>query len=104
MSERKYTPGPWGFEPPTFRQVIDNFALRVYAEDPGEDRDFTIGYVRDSDDKVRLAHARLIAAAPELLEALEAIANCLSSISYTGEVWDNELAAARTIIAKAKGE
>jgi hypothetical protein len=49
------------------------------------------------------ANARLIAAAPELLEALEAIANCLSSISYTGEVWDNELAAARAIIAKAKG-
>jgi len=99
MSERKYTPGPWGFEPPTFRQVIDNFALRVYAEDPGEDRDFTIGYVRDSDEKVRLAHARLIAAAPELLEALENLVNAPDQESMYNAALD-----ARAIIAKAKGE
>ena len=46
------------------------------------------------------AHARLIAAAPDLLAALEALANCPD---YRG-IATHEMTAARAAIAKVKGE
>ena len=47
--------------------------------------------------------ARLIAAAPDLLAALEAIVKMISPYSGQGRM-DTEISAARAAIAKAKGE
>ncbi len=50
------------------------------------------------------ANARLIAAAPELLEALEALMVTIDAQINAGLRWDpEEVAAARSAIAKARG-
>ena len=67
------TPGPWAYEQADsccLKGPID-FFIRIYAEDPGPENDFNIGLVRDADEPTRKANARLVAAAPELLEALK---------------------------------
>jgi hypothetical protein len=69
-----HTPGPWNYEQADsccLKGPID-FFIRIYAEDPGPENDFTIGLVRDADGPTREAHARLVAAAPLMLQALEA--------------------------------
>jgi hypothetical protein len=100
-----HTPGPW----------------EVWGEPGIETRDLSVGPVNGgiavadivttnahgiaTAESISTGHvnANLIAAAPEMLTALEAIVNCLSSIGHAGEVWDSELAVARAAIAKAKG-
>lgn len=88
MSE--HTPGPWGL---------------VEERTENHDREF---YVTGTDhglvaEAYEVADARLIAAAPDLLAALEAAWPGLSGQSYErpiSEVWEQ----ARSAIAKAKGE
>ena len=86
MSEIKPTPGPWelwGHANPS--QVISSPAGFVAQ---------TLG----NNDK---ANARLIAAAPELLEALQELADC------GAEAWGEDrpcVRIAREVIAKATGE
>lgn len=61
-------------------------------------------------DYERKANARLIAAAPELLEALEGMTERYTELANSGDCgfWDceneNEVKAARAAIKKAKGE
>jgi hypothetical protein len=52
------------------------------------------------------ANARLIAAAPELLDVLKSAVQCLNEYKHTGYMtgWDKSLSDARLIIAKATGE
>lgn len=50
------------------------------------------------------ANARLIAAAPEMLAALEELAHALTTYTHANETDWPELAAARAVIAKAKGD
>jgi hypothetical protein len=98
-----HTPGPW---------LIDG--TTVYALNGEETNRFTCqvqgGHVAFRFDKAvrtstfeREANARLIAAAPELLEALEGMLRA----SVTGGIEDAELnaleAKARAAIAKARG-
>ena len=98
-----HTPGPWATEPATLyahelRQP--RYALRVYATDPGPDCDYTIAFVRDVDQNTRETHARLIAAAPELLEALQRLLhNHAANTLFSGNGhWEQ----ARAAIAKAQ--
>jgi len=55
----------------------------------------------DNHDGCDDANARLIAAAPELLEALEALTG---TEQHNGMLWSKRCEMARAAIAKAKGE
>ena len=90
-----HTPGPWDVEPKGSRHFVD-----------GADG-LTVAYLDRAGVRERSeieANARLIAAAPELLEALEAVLPDLEHYVAThGPGPDKRLAAARAAIAKAKG-
>ena len=94
MTANKHTPGPWSFytEPqPNGCPVVGSNGLLICM----------LGHsVRMADQKeIALANARLIAAAPELLEALKDIlSNCLDSDGLS-RAYEN----ARAAIAKATG-
>ena len=89
----KHTPGPWRVwtPPPNGEQCIgDSKGLMVAVATTGITFNET------------LANARLIAAAPDLLEALQAI---IESVDRNGAAILTELeSAARAAIAKAQGE
>ena len=100
MSITKHTPGPWASDD----------SGRVYAigggyvplRTPFREDAFTEGPNRsDHPEETLLANARLIAAAPELLEALKAI---LDPITNTDEaLYTHSREMARAAIAKAEG-
>ena len=101
MSDAKHTPGPWKFEELT-AQDGDGYILTegdevVIVHHGGA---YSKGLQRDE----VLANARLIAAAPDLLEALEDAREELEwyETELAGECYNNpKLNAA---IAKARGE
>jgi hypothetical protein len=79
------TPGPWRVE------IISGDMAQVLA------KSYCVA------DDVRPSDARLIAAAPDLLQALQQLIN-LHGASYTDLVTDDEAwAKARAAIAKAEG-
>lgn len=102
----KHTPGPWRVED---RRNAALKNIRIVAGDHkvGEvsdvhQRDYQGSFRGDHEaadalDAVGLANARLIAAAPELLEALKGVVRVADRAT-------NEFDAARTAIAKAVGE
>lgn len=81
-----HTPGPWK-SGGAMLCVLNHNNERVC--DP---------YTRKPDEEV-IANIKLIAAAPELLEALEKLIRCASGIAMT-----DELAFAYAAIRKARGE
>ncbi len=84
----KHTPGPW------FR--MDNHST-VWSDDK---KSSPVCVMASADYE---ANANLIAAAPDLLEALEGMMKCFDD--GVGEHWNaDELDAARSAIAKARGE
>ena len=94
MSTPKHTQGPWaihsqgaGFEVESGHGDIVAQAQQVYG---------------DRRHEVRRANAKLIAAAPELLAALEAITDLYDTDEGCRSL--PEYKAARAAIAKAKGE
>jgi hypothetical protein len=105
--ETKHTPGPWLIEN---REGVDGFTDLVVrfpgydgtangrpkAIDPFSIATINTAYFGDTEDLEAQANARLIAAAPELLEALRALLN-----------WDGkpatDIANARAAILKATG-
>jgi len=92
----KHTPGPWAVD-----ELVDGYNIHAPASDcfvaTASDPEMVWGAIGREED------ARLIAAAPELFEALEATASLLEKL---GHISDNSLTvgAARAAIAKAKGE
>lgn len=92
MSGASHTPGPWGICP-SFGGNPDAFSISVV----GDDRLIATAWDRTPFDEANPAeaNARLIAAAPELLEALEYL------VSLGG---GDCLDIARAAIAKARGE
>ena len=94
--ETKWTPGPWVIDDATRPAEICTIHHTshhngfVYVR--GE-----LGYW-DADEDENMANANLIAAAPELYEALQAALACHVG---TDEVWLDE---ARAALAKARGE
>lgn len=85
-----HTPGPWRVSP-----WKDKIEVEVAAAGPFGDRIVLM-------DKEQISNAALIAAAPELLEALERLWNC------AGDFEEDSLAAAldqaAEAIKKAKGD
>lgn len=93
----KHTPGPWAHR-----------NGRIYSVDREE---LTIANVaRSADGDYSPANGLLLAAAPELLEALERCTDWMERLraSTDAGLWDwsegDQYMAARTAIAKAKGE
>jgi hypothetical protein len=106
MTERKHTPGPWeAYDAAAYGTLITCGSLTGQGH--------RIAYVhlyRDLSVETYAANARLIAAAPELLEALEAVLYWAELIA--GDTTDKEAAAneeasialARAAITKATGD
>lgn len=98
MTQSKHTPGPWKWVVARTIQHLHadggNFA-QVSMPAPSE---FNEAFMRDAYE----ANAHLIAAAPELLSALESI---LFQINQ-GKVLERDacIAAARTAVSKARGK
>ena len=91
--ELKHTPGPW-----VDGQLEDNDCCEVMDE-----RGYYIATCHDGvrGERNADANARLIAAAPDLLEALQELANC------GAEAWGEDrpcVHIARAAIAKATGQ
>ncbi|WP_262219722.1 hypothetical protein [Stenotrophomonas maltophilia] len=99
----KHTPGPWGIE----RTDDTNWIGFMRPNDPKKVELIVCTTSRESLTDEALARndadARLIAAAPELLEAVVALETLLSPLAYdsTQKDWLNR---AREAIAKATGE
>lgn len=103
MAEQlKHTPGPWGAS-------IGFRGARIHiANDFNHPLSFGFQYPETNDELVREgeANAHLIAAAPELLEALEELVELVPESEFVGgKSIDNTraISGARTAIAKAKG-
>ena len=87
----KHTPGPW--------KLDDDDAVIGITDDGGNI--VCLGPEGWEKSMARWeANARLIAAAPELLEALQSIVGELDE----GEVWGSSITKAKAAIAKATGE
>lgn len=94
-----HTPGPWNYRPEKLHDDVHHVAGR--GPEVAVGLRFTIhvpanGPTRDEEAE---ATARLIAAAPEMLEALRAFADEAERES----AFPSEVAAARAAIAKAEG-
>ncbi|VEF98829.1 hypothetical protein [Pseudomonas aeruginosa] len=89
MSNHKHTPGPWEIERYSdgLIQIVGD--VRIVSDDE-ENVTTVVEAVARGDE----ANARLISAAPELLEALVALVECEQT---TPALWE----AARSAIAKA---
>ena len=90
MSDTPWTPGPWWADLETGEIVRQENVLCLIAEG--------VSQVED---------ARLIAAAPDMAEALEEISAALHQIARDRDLWETELAFMRRVdaaLAKARGQ
>lgn len=102
----KHTPGPWAYELEYGQNITElprittvarcaNYVIGLPSDYPG-------GNYRDGDPSGdEEADARLIAAAPDLLEALELADHMLSGSNMDAKAVKNKV---RSAIAKARGE
>lgn len=103
MSETKFSPGPWK----AIRDPLHYGSLStVYAgstdEKAGIGAQMLVQIGGWSDPTEQEANANLIAAAPELYEALEM---CVKHLDADGNLWSKEdQAMAIAALAKARGE
>ncbi|MFN7611738.1 MAG: hypothetical protein ACK5QX_12520 [bacterium] len=116
MTEAKHTPGPWEWAEDHPQNAVayvyarNGFALDEIATLYGGSEDVAKG--SDGvwgDHPIRRANARLIAAAPDLLTALQDLLDHYLELANSGDcgAWDPEpepqVIAARAAIAKARG-
>lgn len=103
MSKAKYTLGPWKFDPEDESIIGEDEGLSIATIDHidiGGSKDFNFG-------EISSANARLIASAPELLEALQAMLQAFGKNGLGGEYDPGEVPAidqALAARAKALGE
>lgn len=101
----KHTPGPWHVKSDPFH--FDTLSSIVGGEKRGDGKRFPSHELNAevggfADFEIQEANARLIAAAPDLLEALEEAEKCLAESEYSEDGYARKLV--RAAIAKAKGE
>ena len=108
MSNAQHTPGPWSLETVRTSSGIchkigpfpgrrDNFPPRhacLYADYPSAD---------NPADQEMAANARLIATAPELLEALQRLSAQCERLRLPGQLETDAEKTARAVIAKTTG-
>ena len=94
---KHHTPGPW--------MVVDDHPDKAcyYIQDKNHLDEIATIYRYERNPCDTLADARLIAAAPDLLKALEGIAALLEQLGFVSDA-SLTVGAARAAIAKAKGE
>jgi hypothetical protein len=93
----KHTPGPWfavGYQVEIESETVADICTT---------NAHLFGQGGLHDDARAMANARLIAAAPDMLEMLEVARDSLEVSNYEGEE-DEVLAAIASVIANAKGE
>jgi len=99
MSNPKHTPGPW-----TLRQESDRF---IHIVEPNSDAGIAAVLTEHDEDGLAIdqANARLIAAAPELLEALKSVVKThgLKTAGGTGQLSLGDIARFQDLITKATG-
>jgi hypothetical protein len=97
MSTTKHTPGPWEVD-----RYYWTLQRRLFGDDEPEVQ--IIGRISETEDDEREANARLIAAAPELLEnAQAALAALEQPKTYPADI-EAAKAFLRSAIAKATGQ
>lgn len=116
MADVKHTPGPWVYRPDRYddwgivrasvtEQGQFTGGIICQAYDPQARDSITLARHREAGTDPWEANARLIAAAPTLLEALEGIVSGLADQDEEGLIEHApEMEAARKAIALAKGE
>ena len=93
----KHTPGPWSY--PRYPNGVSTL---VYAAAGGKPEAFPVASATYGvPDEEREANARLIAAAPELLETLETLLSLHDARVDTADAWNVSMEEARAVIAKA---
>lgn len=98
-----YTPGPWKYDPGAGCKRIKGGKSGAHRQAQYNDVAYTVGCYREEVDE---ANARLIAAAPELLEALEALADSYFQM-FPGSIPDYHqglLNKADAAMKKARGD
>jgi hypothetical protein len=98
----KHTPGPWIVDYGDTKGHVKSIAVNPDGYTPTVARYDTL--VTSISDSEKAANAALIAAAPELLEALEMVESLLIGIAMTDYPVTDELEKVTAAIAKAKGE
>jgi len=107
MSTAQHTPGPWAVIP---KKTPQGDIATVYNTPDGWVSIHATTWLNIGDQQVAMANARLISAAPDLLEALQSYSLpidleniALSCIEFGSEAVNRELRR-RAAIAKATGE
>ena len=109
MSENKHTPGPWSYD---IHGVITGgthlaTSVCVTSQHKWERAEGLGTWLEDQHRRELVsecrANARLIAAAPELLEALKMVVRHGSAVQHSDQLMFEVLSAARAAIAKAEG-
>lgn len=94
--QTNYTPGPWAF----VQRHLNNSGT-ITGPDGGSVCAIASSVRRHPDEK--LANAALIAAAPDLLAALQALEWAVTGVEYMEDEYAEQIAAARRAIARAIG-
>jgi hypothetical protein len=108
MTDAKHTPGPWeahqgiDADQPTVWDITSRHNHRSFGETPKGWFVATVHEVKDGAGAA--ADARLIAAAPCLLEALDNLVDAVTNFNRRVPATDESLAMGRAAIAKARGE
>ena len=105
MTAAKHTPGPWQYDtdPTGWEYRIVQADRAPYTPGYSDVAHFSVNTVRGEARDVQEANARLIASAPDLLEALDRIVNQFDH-EIGPEHVDEYYSDARAAIAKARGE
>jgi hypothetical protein len=101
MSERKWTPGPWPIDKTGDGKRI---IVGVGLVDGPCGYDLAEIYADDCDPVEAHANAHLIAAAPDLYEALEELCLAAGGMPMTGIEFERRRQAGISALAKARGE
>lgn len=104
----KHTEGPWILSEYEVRHPI-TLELRKGCEIFCKDNNRVVCEIPDyhfhaEDVEYQSADARLLTSAPCLLEALEGLLHAYEDPGNTGSTHDDKVAAARSAIARARGE